>query len=285
MSDAPLAGRTAVVTGATSGIGLETARALLGQGARLVLVARNRARADAAVADIVASTGQRDVTVVLGDLAVQGDVRRVAGEVLQCCPRLDLLVNNAGVVNLKRQLTVDGVEETLAVNHLAYYLLTRLLLDRLVGSAPARIVNVASDAHTFGRLDIDDLQSERRYKAMRVYGMSKACNILFTYELARRLQGTGVTVNCCHPGAVATGLGTNNGAWAKVATRVLGLFFKSPTQGAATSIHLACAPDLTGVTGQYFANRKPKRSARVTYDETVQRRLWDESARLTGLPA
>lgn len=285
MSDDTLAGRTAVVTGATSGIGLETARALLGQGARLVLVARNRARAESAVADLMRSTGRRDVTVVLGDLGVQADVRRVAEELLRCCPRLDLLVNNAGVVNLQRQVTVDGVEETLAVNHLAYYLLTRLLLERLTGSAPARIVNVASDAHKFGRLDLDDLQSTRRYRAMRVYGMSKTCNILFTYELARRLAGTGVTVNCCHPGAVATGLGTNNGAWAKVATRVLGLLFKTPAQGAATSIHLASAPEVAGVTGQYFANRKPRRSARVTYDESVQRRLWDESARLTGLPA
>jgi NAD(P)-dependent dehydrogenase (short-subunit alcohol dehydrogenase family) len=278
-------GRTCVVTGATSGIGYETARALLAQGARLVVVARSRTKADDAVARMVAATGRQDVTVVLGDLAVQAEVRRVASELLACCPQLDVLVNNAGVVNLQRRLTVDGIEETLAVNHLGYYLLTRLLLDRLIASAPSRIVNVASDAHRFGRVDLDDLNSAHRYRAMRVYGMSKGCNILFTYELARRLAGTGVTVNCCHPGAVRTGLGHNNGPWAGTLSKLVGVFFRTPAQGAATSIRLATAPELAAVTGQYFANEKPKRSAAATYDAATKSRLWDESARLTGLPA
>ena len=278
-------GRTCVVTGATSGIGFETAQALLRRGARLVLVARSRGKAEDAVTMLTAATGQRDVTVVQGDLGVQADVRRVAAELLACCPRIDVLVNNAGVVNLERRLTVDGIEETLAVNHLGYYLLTRLLLERLLGSAPARIVNVASDAHRFARVDLDDLQGVHRYRALRVYGRSKGCNILFSYELARRLAGTGVTVNCCHPGAVRTGLGQNNGRVASALSKVVGAFFRTPAQGAATSIRLATAADLASVTGQYFANEQPKRSSAATYDAAVQRRLWEESARLTGLPA
>ena len=284
MIDASLAGRTCIVTGATSGIGFETARALLERGGRLVMVARNRQKAEGTVAALTAATGASDITVVLGDLGVQADVRRVAAELLACCPRIEVLVNNAGVVNLQRRLTVDGIEETLAVNHLGYYLLTRLLLDRLCASAPARIVNVASHAHKFRGLAIDDLNSERRYKAMRVYGKSKACNILFTYELARRLEGTGVTVNACHPGAVATGLGTNNGAFATRLTKFLGKFFRTPAQGAATSVRLAVAPELGTVSGQYFANQKPARSSALTRDLALQRRVWDESARLTGLP-
>lgn len=281
--DTSLAGSTAIVTGATSGIGFETAQALLGRGARLVLVARNREKAEASAMALARATGNDDVTLVLGDLSLQADVRRVAHELLALCPRIDVLVNNAGLVNLQRRVTPDGVEETLAVNHFAYYLLTRLLLDRLRGSAPARIVNVASDAHKFGRIDFDDLDSARRYRSMRVYGMTKACNILFTYALARRLDGSGVTVNCVHPGAVATGIGKNNGRMATVVTRMLAPFFRSPAQGAATSIRLATAPELAGVSGQYFANGKPRRSARFTYDEAAQERLWAISAERTGL--
>lgn len=285
MNDRFLASRICIVTGATSGIGYETAKALLQRGARVVLVARSREKAATAAAQLTAETGNADVTVVLGDLGARAEIRRVADELLACCPRIDVLVNNAGVVNLQRRVTIDGIEETFAVNHLGYYLLTRLLLDRVIASAPARIVNVASDAHRFGAIDLNDLNSERRYRAMRVYGMSKRCNILFTYELARRLEGTGVTVNCCHPGAVATGLGKNNGPVATRLTKALSVFFRTPEQGAATSIKLATAPELATVTGQYFANGKSKRSARGTYDTALQRELWDVSARLVGLPA
>jgi NAD(P)-dependent dehydrogenase (short-subunit alcohol dehydrogenase family) len=171
------------------------------------------------------------------------------------------------------------------VNHLAYFLLTCLLLDRLKTSAPARIVNVASDAHRFGSMDFDDLGGERSYRTMRVYGQSKLANILFTYELARRLQGTGVTVNCLHPGAVATGLGKNNGGWAKVVIGMLRPFFRTPGSGAATSIYLASSPQVDGISGKYFSNCKEARSSKESYDVAAARRLWEISERMTGLTA
>jgi NAD(P)-dependent dehydrogenase (short-subunit alcohol dehydrogenase family) len=188
-------------------------------------------------------------------------------------------------VNLKHTRTVDGIETVFAVNHLAYFLLTHLLLDRLRASVPARIVNVASDAHRFGKLRFDDLGWEQGYKPMRVYGQSKLANILFTYELARRIEGSGVTVNCCHPGAVATRLGQNNGRIATLLTRVLAPFFRTPDQGAATSIYLASSPAVDGVSGKYFSNSRVARSSRVSQDPAVALRLWEESARLTGVAA
>ena len=210
-----MTGKTCVLTGATSGIGRETAVALAGLGARLALVCRDRGRGEDAVAEIAARTGNRDVVLHLADLSSQRDVRRVAAEILAAHPQIHVLVNNAGVVNLRRTLTEDGLETVFATNHLAYFHLTLLLLDRLRASAPARIVNVASDAHRWGRLDLDDLGNARRYRAMQVYGQSKLANILFTYELARRLAGSGVTCNCLHPGAVGTRLGHNNGMIAR----------------------------------------------------------------------
>lgn len=277
-----LEGKVGVVTGATSGIGQETAIALAGMGMRLALVCRDPRRGEATVAAIRERTGSTAVSLFRADLGVQADIRRVADDLLAACPRIDLLVNNAGIVNLRHEKTVDGIESVFATNHLAYFLLTLLLLPRLRASAPSRIVNVASDAHRIGRIDFDDLGSERSYKAMRVYGTSKLANILFTYELARRLAGSGVTVNCVHPGAVATRLGQNNGRVATVLTKVLAPFFRSPARGAATSIRVAIDPALAGVTGGYFANEKQKRSSRASYDEAVARRLWDVSAELTS---
>ncbi len=275
-------GKVGVVTGATAGIGQETAIALAGMGMRLALVCRDPARGDATVAAIRARTGSTAVTLHRADLGVQADIRRVAAELLAQCPRIDLLVNNAGIVNLRHEKTADGIEAVFATNHLAYFLLTLLLLPRLRESAPSRIVNVASDAHRIGRIDFDDLGSERKYKAMRVYGTSKLANILFTYELARRLAGSGVTVNCVHPGAVATRLGQNNGRVATLLTKMLAPFFRTPAQGAATSIRVATDPALAAVSGWYFANAREKRSSRASYDEAVARRLWDVSAELTG---
>lgn len=277
-----LDGKVGVVTGATSGIGQETAVALAGMGMRLAIVCRNPARGDATVAAIRERTGSTAVTLHRADLGVQADIRRVADELLAACPRIDLLVNNAGIVNLRHETTADGIESVFATNHLAYFLLTLLLLPRLRESAPSRIVNVASDAHRIGRIDFDDLGHARRYKSMRVYGSSKLANILFTYELARRLTGSGVTVNCVHPGAVATQLGQNNGRVATMLTRMLAPFFRTPVQGAATSIRLAIDPTLADVSGRYFANEREKRSSRASYDEAVARRLWDVSAELTG---
>lgn len=276
-------GRVVVVTGATSGIGRAAATAIARSGARLVLVARDAARAAATVDEIGRATGNRDVDVVLGDLAVQADVRAVAETVGARHPRIDVLLNNAGVVHLKRTTTPDGIETTLAVNHLAPFMLTLLLRDALRAAAPARIVTVASEAHRFGRLDFDDLGNARRYRTMRVYGQSKLCNILFTYELARRLAGARVTANCLHPGAVATRLGQNNGRVATVLTKLLAPFFRSPEGGADTAVHLALSPEVADATGAYFANRRPIRSSRITYDECVQRRLWDASEALTGV--
>jgi NAD(P)-dependent dehydrogenase (short-subunit alcohol dehydrogenase family) len=280
-----LNGRTCMITGASSGIGRATALALARMGARLVLVCRSRERGEETIAEIGAQTGNRDTVLMLADLSAQQSIRQLAREFLATDRPLHVLVNNAGVVNLRRELTVDGIETVFAVNHLAYFLLTLLLLDRLKASAPARIVNVASDAHRFGAMNFDDLGGQHRYRTMRIYGQSKLANILFTYELARRLRGTPVTVNCLHPGTVATGLGQNNGAWAKVLTRMLSPFFRTPESGAATSIYLASSAAVDGVSGKYFSNCKEARSSPASHDEEAARRLWEISARMTGVGA
>jgi NAD(P)-dependent dehydrogenase (short-subunit alcohol dehydrogenase family) len=256
-----LAGRTCLVTGASSGIGEETALGLARLGARVILVGRSRERGERALARIRAESGNDAVELRLADLASLSEIRRLAAEVLETCPRLHVLVNNAGVVNLRRSTSVDGFETMFAVNHLACFLLTNLLLARLIASAPARVVTVASEAHRFGTLEIDDLQSERSYGAMRSYGRTKSANILFTYELARRLEGTGVTAHCVHPGAVATRLGHNNGVLGRVVTGLLRPFFRSPARGAGPSLHAATAVQLEGVTGRYLSSRGEIRSA------------------------
>ncbi len=278
-----LTGRTCLVTGATSGIGEETALGLARLGARVILVGRSRERGERALARVRAESGNAAVELRLADLASLTEIRRLAAEVLESCPQLHVLVNNAGIVNLRRTTSVDGFESRFAVNHLAYFLLTNLLLERLIASAPARVVNVASEAHRFGTLEIDDLQSERRFGAMRSYGRSKFANILFTYELARQLEGTGVSTHCVHPGAVATGLGRNNGMLSRLLTGLLRPFFRTPARGAAPSLHAATAQELEGLTGRYFSARGEIRSAPATYDPSLARQLWDRSAALTGL--
>ncbi len=283
---ADLDGKTCVLTGATSGIGEETALALARRGARLHLIARSKQRGEATRTRIRDQAGSDAVMLHFADLASLAEIRRVAAELLTACPRIDLLLNNAGVVNLRRETTVDGFETTFAVNHLAYFALTNLLVERLRESAPARIVNVASDAHKFGgAIDLEDLQSEREYKAMRSYGRSKAANILFTVELARRLEGSGVTVNCLHPGAVATRLGKNNGWFGRVATAALSPFFLSPVRGARTSIHLATTPELEKISGRYFAKQREAKAQSFATDPETARRLWDESVGMTGIGA
>jgi len=280
-----LTGRTCVVTGATSGIGEETALGLAREGARVFVVGRSPERGQSAVTRIRAQAANEAVEFLQADLACLAEVRRLADEVLERCPRLDVLVNNAGVVNLRRTTTVDGFEAMFAVNHLAYFLLTHLLLDRLRESAPARIVNVASDAHRFGTLDIGDLQGERSYSALRSYGKSKFANIVFTAELARRLEGSGVTANCLHPGAVATRLGKNNGWLGRNLTGLLKPFFLTPAQGARTSLYVATAPELEGVSGRYFAKSREAEPVPATQDLELGRRLWEKSAALCGLEA
>ena len=281
-----LSGRVCVVTGASSGIGKATAIGLARRGATLALVCRDRARGEAVAGEIQRETGAGAPRLFLADLSSQQAIRSVAAELLAAYPALHVLVNNAGVVNTHRTTTVDGIETVLAVNHLGYYLLTRLLLERLAASGRARVVNVASDAHKIGKIELDDLGWERRrWSTMRVYGTSKLANILFTYELARRTAGTGVAVNSLHPGAVATGLGANNGTVARLLIRALHPFFRTPEGGAATAIHLASSPEVEGASGGYYVDGKSARSSKTSYDEALARRLWDASAALTGLAA
>jgi NAD(P)-dependent dehydrogenase (short-subunit alcohol dehydrogenase family) len=276
-------GKTIVITGATSGIGRATALGLAPLGSRLILVGRDAGRSEETLAAIRQATGRSDVELVRGDFARLAELRRVAEELSARTEKIDVLVNNAGVTMLKRTLTPDGYETTFAVNHLAYYLLTGLLLPRLRAAAPgARIVNVASDAHRWGALDLDDLQNERGYQAMKVYAQSKTANILFTRELARRLQGSGVSANALHPGAIATRLGRGQGALSELLSRALGLFMKTPEQGARTSIFLASAPELEGVSGRYFANQREKEPLPHARDDAAAARLWQISEQLTG---
>ena len=248
-----MTGRTCMITGASSGIGRHTALALARLGATLVLVCRDRGRGEDTVAEIRRETGNEAVRLMLADLSSQQSVRVLAREFLDGGQPLHVLINNAGVVNLRRTLTVDGIETVFAVNHLAYFLLTHLLLERLKASAPARIVNVASHAHRFGGMNFDDLEGARRYRPMRIYGQSKLANILFTYELARRLDGTPMTANAVHPGWVGSNFGREGdmGPFIGAAMVVARPFSISSAAGARTSIYLASSPDVADVTGQY----------------------------------
>lgn len=276
-------GRVCVVTGATTGIGRVAATALAGLGATVVIVGRDAARAEDTRREIAARTGDAKLQVVLADLSVQAEVRRAAAEILAAQPRVHVLLNNAGAIFGQRQLTPDGIERTFALDHLAYFLLTHLLLDRLRESGGARIVNVASLAHRRGDMDFSDLQYARRYDGQRAYARAKLANILFTHELARRLEGTGVTANCMHPGTVATGFGeTGPLAW-RVFFRYFRFLLRTPEQGADTAIWLASSPEVANVSGRYFVDRKEARSSPLSHDRTVERRLWEESARLCGV--
>ena len=278
-----MAGMTVLVTGATSGIGRATASGLAAEGARLAITGRDRERAEDTVREIRAAGGGQ-VDVFIADLSSQSEVRRMAEEVLHSLSRIDVLVNNVGGYWNTRHATADGLERTFALNHLAPFLLTNLLLDRLKQSAPARVVTVASNAHSMGRIDFDDLQGERSYSGERAYNQSKLANVLFTYELARRLQAGAVTANALHPGVVRTSFGAeDSGGVQRLFVPLMGLFMKTPAQGAATSVYLASSPDLEQVTGLYFANNKPKRSSKSSYDEAVAARLWRVSADLVGL--
>jgi len=287
MADAHLmAGQSVLVTGGTGGIGKATAIGLAVLGARVGITGRDQARTEAAAADIRAATAHAAVDVFAADMSAQAGVRRMAARVLDTYPRLDVLVNNVGGFWAHRHATADDLERTFALNHLAPFLLTNLLLDRLTASAPARIVTVSSGAQARGRIDFDDLQGERNYSGQRAYCQSKLANIMFTYELARRLEGTGVTATVLHPGVVRTSFGAEDqAAYFAVMTRVARLFMKTPAHGAGTPIYLASSPEVEGVTGRYFVNRKPKTSSKASYDTTAAARLWQASANLAGLTA
>ncbi|WP_460463787.1 SDR family oxidoreductase [Arthrobacter pigmenti] len=280
-----MVGKTVLITGATSGIGRATAAGLAMMGAQLAITGRDRRRTEDTARDIRAAGGGK-VNVFVADLSSQSEVLRLAEEVLQGLSRIDVLINNVGGYWNTRHATVDGLEHTFALNHLAPFLLTNLLSDRLKQSAPARVVTVSSNAQAAGTIDFDDLQGERSYSGAKSYSQSKLANVMFTYELARRLQGTSVTANALHPGMVSTSFGNGDpGAIQRLIVPFMRPFMKSPDRGAATSIHLASAPDLGQVTGRFFANSRPRKSSKSSYDEAAAARLWRASADLAGLPA
>src|SRR5215204_7316937 len=278
-----MGGKTVLITGGTSGIGKATAVALAAMGAHVVIVGRNPERGGAALEEIKAQGHGESVELMLADLAVQSEVRRLAEEFLERHDRLDVLVNNAGLVQSKRTETPDGIETTLATNHLAPFLLTNLLLETLEQSAPSRVITVSSEAQRWGNMDFEDLQSRRKYRGFPVYGMTKLANIMFTFELAERLKGSGVAANCLHPGPVGTNFGQNNRGPMALFFRTFKPFMRSPEQGADTLIWLASSPEVEGVSGKYFSDRKEIEAKKVAYDSAALCGLWEISEDLTGL--
>jgi NAD(P)-dependent dehydrogenase (short-subunit alcohol dehydrogenase family) len=273
-------GKTVLITGANQGIGKAAALALAAQGAHVVLVARNAEKGRAALAEVQAA-GRGGAELILADFSSQEQVHRAAAEFKSRHKRLDVLLNNAGVFVPERHSTVDGLEETFAVNHLGYFVLTRALLDVLQATPAARIVNVSSEAHRNAKMVWDDLQFEKtRYRGFKVYGQSKLANVLFTYELARRLEGTGVTANCLHPGVIASGFGQTYAGAVSVLVKLARPFLLSAEEGARTSVYLASSPEVAGVTGKYFSKCRPVKSNAVSYDVQSQQKLWSLSEQL-----
>ena len=278
-------GRICLITGATSGIGRVTARELARLGATLLIVSRDRARGESTLAELKEAGGNGSVELLTADLASQSSIRALAQDVRQRTDRLHVLINHGGVICLTRRLTEDGMETTLAVNHLAPFLLTHLVEDLLLAGVPSRVVTVASGAHRVGTIDFEDLQGERRYRGFLAYAQSKLANVLFTYELARRLNRSAVTANCLHPGAVDTHLWREGRGLLNLAIRAARPFFLTAEQGAAGLIKLASSPDLEGMTGKYFAKGREARSSRASHDTAAARHLWEMSASLTRATA
>jgi NAD(P)-dependent dehydrogenase (short-subunit alcohol dehydrogenase family) len=276
--DLPMNGKVVVVTGATSGIGAVAAHRLADKGARIVFVARDKDRGEA----LLGTLGGRGHRMHIADLSRIAEMKRVAAEIAHREPRIDVLVNNAGAMFNRRVVTADGLEMTFALNHLSYFVMARGLRENLIAATPARIVSTASAAHLGQRLDFDDLQSRNNYRGFRTYGRSKLANILFTRELARSLEGTGVTANCLHPGFVATRFGDNSGGFLGSAFKVLKTFALTPEQGADTIVYLAVAPGVAAISGRYFAKRRPVTPSSAARDDGAARRLWTESAALAG---
>lgn len=276
-------GKHILITGATNGIGLAAAQALAALGADVAIVGRNEQRTRVAAAAIGAAAKDSTVTTFIADLSSKAAVRKLAAEVLARCPRLDVLVNNAGAMYGARQLSQDGIELTWAVNHLAPFLLTTLLLDRLKASVPARIITTASRAHHGASVPFDDVNAERGYRSFRRYGETKLANILFTAELARRLEGTGITANCYHPGLVATGFNRGNGLLTDMGMTALKLVARTPVVGADTLVWLATSADAANVTGKYFFDRQQRQPSQEAQDMQAARRLWELSERQCGL--
>jgi NAD(P)-dependent dehydrogenase (short-subunit alcohol dehydrogenase family) len=280
-----MVGKIVLITGGTGGIGKATAVGLARLGARVGITGRDLRRAEQAAAEIRKFSGNPAVDAFAADLSSQAEVRRLATAVLNAYPRLDVLVNNVGGFWAHRHQTADGLEHTFALNHLASFLLTNLLLDRLKASAPARVVTVSSHVQAEGRIEFDDLQGARKYSGQSAYSQSKLANVMFSNEMARRLEGTGVTATSLHPGFVRTDFGAEDQAWFfSLISHVVRPFLKTPTQGAETSIYLASSRDMEGVTGQFFANSKPKTANKVAYDAHMTAKLWNVSAELVGMP-
>jgi len=275
-------GKTCLVTGATSGIGAETAAALAAQGARVILVGRNPEKGQERLAQIRSTTGSDQLEFFQANLASQEEIYRLAEMFYKTHPALDVLVNNAGGVFMRRQYSPDRIEMTFALNHLSYFLLTHLLLDALKSAPKARIVNVSSAAHEYAQIAFDNLQGDRGYSGWAAYAQSKLANLLFTYELARRLKKTGITANALHPGFVATHFGSNNPGLPGWLLRLSRLGAISPAEGARTSVYLASAPQVEALTGKYFVRQKPVPSSPASYDETTAFLLWQISAEMTG---
>ena len=277
-------GKVCMVTGANSGIGKATALALAQMGATVVMVCRDRARGEEARREITTKSSHNAADLLQADLSSQQSIRQLVEHFEHHYTHLHVLINNAGAAFPGRRETVDGLEMTFAVNYLAPFLLTNLLLEVLKASAPARIVNVSSGSHEAGYIKLDNLQSKNPYGSMKVYGQAKLAVVLFTYELARRLEGMGVTVNCLHPGFVATHFGQSGaGPAVRLLVKLIGSFGMSPEKGAKTSIYLASSPEVEGVTGNYFVKSIPRRSAAISYDESLQRHLWEQSAKLVNM--
>jgi len=274
-------GKICIITGANSGIGKATAIGLAKMNATIVMICRSKERGEEAQKEIIELTGNKKVDLLLCDLSSQESIRKFVSEFKSKYQKLHILINNAGVMLSKRGVSVDGFEMNFAVNHLAPFLLTNLLLDALKNSAPSRIINVSSAAHRMAKMDFDDLQSEKmKYRLMKIYGASKLALMLFSYELSRRLEGTSVTVNTLHPGLVNTNLGQDQSSFSQGFAK---LFFKKPEKGAETSIYLASSQEVEGITGKYFAKKQQKQSSEESYNEDYAKRLWKLSAEMTQL--
>lgn len=272
-----------MITGANSGIGKATALGLAKLGATVIMVCRDRARGQNALREISQRSGSTSISLLMADLASQKSIRQLAVEFKETHHNLHVLINNAGVFLTKRILTDEGMETTFAVNHLAPFLLANLLLDALKASTPSRVVTVSSEAHRGEQLSFDDLQGEKHYSGYHAYGQSKLANVLFTYELARKLNETGVTANCLHPGVVRTNLVRQNPLLIRAGYRLVSLFFSSPEKGSQTVIFLAAAPEVENVSGKYFIKKRQARSSSESHNESVAQRLWQVSMELTGL--
>jgi NAD(P)-dependent dehydrogenase (short-subunit alcohol dehydrogenase family) len=275
--------KVCLVTGANSGIGKATALGLAKLDATVVMVSRDKDKGEAALLEIRTLSGNKNVESMVADLSSQDSVRELAHDFKARNKRLHVLVNNAGIFLPRRVSTVDGLESTFATNHLGHFLLTNLMLDLLKASAPSRIINITSSAHYGAEIDFEDLQGEKKYSGFHAYSQSKLANVLFTYQLAKKLEGTGVTVNCLHPGVVRTGFGKDQSGLMSVAVRIGGPFFMSAEKAARAVIYLATSPELEHVTGKHFSKAKEKRSSEESYDVASAERLWKVSAELTNL--